>query len=536
MKKKLFIFSGILLLLTGGIKWAWNLPLFMDVTFGDEAQYLRYGLDLFSSLHKDWGPSYNLWYKLLSLFQSNPVKLFYLNYQITSVLITLLLFVFLIRYNISFIISLWLSFCFLFTTTVIDTWPRVSHFAVIILLTALIIVRNISSTAKKLLIITFTFYVAAYARPELFSSFVLICLVTLYVLYKNRSSYKNWMPLAILFLIIILIHFSVYQFPANYYKGIDRTYIAFSQHYAINYVIEHKGGFNPVSEWIDFAKKEFTDCSTFGCIIKNHLNLVFHNSVLNFKNYVFVLMQFITGILFPAMIIRKHVLHLIVFIMFLLMIVFVLFHKPSRNSFTGKIKEHQLLLIILFLFGLPSIGTSVLIFPRQHYLIMHSILILFVIALMIDSLFIIKKFHPAFVLSLCGILLFKSPDASKYNYYQSNRENKNQCNKELINYLTASNNYKKHVVFSNHLSLSMMLPENFNDFNTEYEYKPGMQFSNILSEKKIDYILVRDILMQEKLLNSDTSWINFMQNPEKYNFRKEVYCDSCESYLLIKSE
>jgi hypothetical protein len=80
----------------------------------------------------------------------------------------------------------------------------------------------------------------------------------------------------------------------------------------------------------------------------------------------------------------------------------------------------------------------------------------------------------------------------------------------------------------------MLLPENFSDFNTEYEYKPGMKFNTILKEKQIDYIVVRDILLHEKLLNADTSWTNFVKNPKVYNFKKEIYCDSCNSYLLVK--
>ena len=154
MKKRTLLVSGILLLLLAGLKWARHLSQYMDVTFGDEAQYLRYGLDLFQTIKKDWGPSYNLWYKFLSFFQSNPVSLFYLNYQVTAIVLAVLLFVFLMRYNISFFISIWLSFCFLLSPTVIDTWPRVSHFAVIVLLMFLIAVRNIELKSRKMILMS----------------------------------------------------------------------------------------------------------------------------------------------------------------------------------------------------------------------------------------------------------------------------------------------------------------------------------------------------------------------------------------------
>ncbi|HNF47740.1 MAG TPA: hypothetical protein PLF48_00060, partial [Chitinophagales bacterium] len=95
MKNNALFIVGLLLLLFCGIKWALGLPAVMDITFGDEAQYLRYGTDLFHTIHKDWGPSYNIWYKLLSLIQHNNIRLFYFNYQVTAVLCALLLFIFL---------------------------------------------------------------------------------------------------------------------------------------------------------------------------------------------------------------------------------------------------------------------------------------------------------------------------------------------------------------------------------------------------------------------------------------------------------
>lgn len=527
---------GVIILFIAGIKWAWHLPGTMDITFGDEAQYLRYGTDLFHTIKKDWGPSYNIWYKCLSLFQSNPVKLFYLNYQVTGILIALVLYIFLIRYSIPSVISLWLSFCFLFSTTVIDTWPRVSHFAVIVLLLFLIAVKNSSSKAQKLLLVTLAFYMAAYARPELFSSFILISMVTAYFLVKERSQFKSWLPVLIVVALIILINFFIYQLPANSYKGIDRTYIAFSQHYAINYVIEHKAAFNPISEWIDFAHKTFGDCTNFGCILKTHPEAVLHNSILNLQKYLLTLLQFIINILFPTVIIGKKIIQFAVLVSLLAVVLLVSFHPTSRQRFLEQARQHKLLLLILFLFGLPSMGASILIFPRQHYLLMHSLLIIFILALLLNSISLIRRIHPLTAILLCSLLLMKSPDAKKYSYYQTDSDSKNQCNRKLVEYIALHNDRKPHTVFSNHLSLSMLLPENFNDFNTEYEYKPGMQFDGIVKEKKVDYIVIRPILLQEKLLNGDSTWLNFIKNPDAQGFSKTIYCDSCESYLLIKSQ
>ena len=441
-QKAILYFTGIFILLIAGIKWAWQLPKYMDITFGDEAQYLRYGLDLFHTIKKDWGPSYNIWYKFLSIFQHHPIQLFYLNYQVTAILAAILLFVFLMRYNISFFLSIWLSFCFLLSPTVIDTWPRVSHFAVIVLLAFLIAVRNTVVTSRKMLIVTLAFYIAAYARPELFSSFVLISFVTAFYLFKERKLVRSWLPLLIIVVGIIAVNFIIYRLPADSYKGINRTYIAFSQHYAINYVIEHKAHFNPVSEWIDFAHKTFGTCADFGCILKTHFGLVLHNSILNLKNYAFTLMQFVITILFPVKIIGNKKLQLLIIAGFILLTILVLANQTTRKKFAEQLQQHKLLLLILFLFGLPSMGASVLIFPRQHYLLMHCLLLIFITAMLINSISLSHKIHPGLVCLLFIPLLIISPSAKKYNYYQLERENKNHCSEHLVEYLTAKNDSK----------------------------------------------------------------------------------------------
>lgn len=64
----------------------------MDVLFWDESLYLSRGLSMFDHIPKDWGPSYSLWYKLLSYFISDRVELYYFNFKLTTILISIAFF------------------------------------------------------------------------------------------------------------------------------------------------------------------------------------------------------------------------------------------------------------------------------------------------------------------------------------------------------------------------------------------------------------------------------------------------------------
>ena len=130
---------SIALLVFLGLKWQSNLTSVMDVLAADEAEYLRNGLALFDKVYKDWGPSYNIWYKILSIFTTTKLELYYLNFTITAVFAAVLLFVVLERYGISLIVALFLSALFFISELNIETWPRVSHFVFICLMIGLYI-------------------------------------------------------------------------------------------------------------------------------------------------------------------------------------------------------------------------------------------------------------------------------------------------------------------------------------------------------------------------------------------------------------
>ena len=98
---------------------------------------------------------------------------------------------------------------------------------------------------------------------------------------------------------------------------------------------------------------------------------------------------------------------------------------------------------------------------------------------------------------------------------------------------------KKHTIFSNILNINFLFdqPENFIQFNTEYilqRMPKDVRFEDILKDYKIDIIFMNDALNTESRLKNDTTWINLTTSPEKYNFKKVVFSNDCNSYLLIK--
>ena len=258
----LLVFCCCLVLCIAGWKWSVGLQGHLDLLLADEAEYLRNGLNLFGKIAKNWGPTYNLWYKFLSVFNANPVALYYLNYKIGTIGVGLLLFIFLVRYNIHLVIAFFIAFCYLFSDVNINAWPRISNFVLILYLLYFIFVRNIASNNIKLILFSITSFIAAFARPELLIVAEVSGVVAVFLSMRDYKNIHTKIPLLLLLFAIAFILFFVYGKPADTYSNINRTYIAFCQHYAFAYRMRTHSNMNAIIEWIDFTKPLFGDCKT----------------------------------------------------------------------------------------------------------------------------------------------------------------------------------------------------------------------------------------------------------------------------------
>ena len=129
-----FTFIGIALLIICGIKVSWHLEQYMDIVFWDESLYLTRGVSMFKEIPKTWGPSYSLWYKMLSYFFTDKLDLYYFNFKFTTILISVAFFLLLMSCGIQRILAFIFSLFFLSSFINLPLWPRVSHFCVIVLI------------------------------------------------------------------------------------------------------------------------------------------------------------------------------------------------------------------------------------------------------------------------------------------------------------------------------------------------------------------------------------------------------------------
>lgn len=535
-KGLLYYFLGAILLLCCGIKLYYGIQNTMDVQYADEAAYLRFGLDLFEKMNRNWGPLYAIWYKCLSVITTDTIQLYYLNFVTTSVLVGILLYIFLLRISVNTIFSLLIAFSVLICDLNISVWPRISHFCIALCLIALIIISYLKNNIYKCIVFMLLCLINAYARPEFYLSFLLMVFVTLVCIYYNKKilTRKDIYIFAGTIILIGILHY-IFRFPSNDFFGFNRGVAAFYQHYAWNYKIRTHSSFDAWLYWEDIAKKQFGDCNSMWCVLKTQPMIVISNTMFNLKNYCISIVLHIFTYVFPIGIFHGRKLQLLLTLFSLVSFIILLVRKNSRNYFLKKIDSYKFYLLILFCFITPTLLSCAVIMPREHYVFLQILFIILILISAFGYLFELYNFKPLVIILFGILLLFATPSIKNYSFLKVNTTSNLPCNKILIQHLQKTYGNKPHTLFTNMPFASGLLTTNFKEVNTIFDKKKQIPFLHYLDSAKIDIIILTPSTFRDPHIKDDSTWIDFMSNYQKFGFKKDVFSD-CETYLLVKQD
>lgn len=267
-----------------------------DVEMGDEGFYMYQGISNFRlGLQTDWGPIYSLWYKFLSLFESDTIQLYYLNMVLMSSLPTLCLYVALRVGGLRWWSALYSSLVFHFAKINFPEGVKVSMF--ILLLTLLLYIfcdrrwRPTGRSANNRLyysgaVFTLSYFVFAYIRPESVVSFG-VCLVLLTA--SALVFRKNLLIIAGIVAVALVIFFAVGS-PLS-----EKGESAFKQDFSYNYTMNHPEDqrLKPYNNWVDYEKMTqiiFGEkVGGFGDALRKHPGVVIKNHLLtNLRNAAYM--------------------------------------------------------------------------------------------------------------------------------------------------------------------------------------------------------------------------------------------------------
>lgn len=516
MQKDLLAISFLIL---AGIKLTFLLENAIDITLYDESNYLYSGVNLIHNgfPHAEGAPLYVLWYCALSLFQPDRVELYYLNYRILSICVPLLMYLLLRKYRVPTPGAFLFSAYFLISFSNLPLWPKPSSLSLLIILISFIINTYIRSYSTSTLLMCMSALIASFVRPEIFLTCILLFLfycVLIISQYRHIHIKKEIFPLLV-FIILSSLLFTAFGFPA-FVSEKGRSFMAFGQHFSINWVNWTHSDLNPLTNWMDIVTDNFGNIQTISeAFLASPLLFFKHmfSNIIEFPKTLTTLLFIHYNVIFPLTHKLLWIVEGFLFILIVMLYSFLVrgrWINDLRINFTGykKIMAHFVCFII------PGVLSSLIFYPRGHYLLFLAVFIMVTLSLLVVKN-IIGKNDYKHVLAAGSLVLALTPCLSDYQSIPVGKAGNE--NITTIKFIQSLNIKSKVYLLESEGGFHIYLGDNFVRVP---EYDKKTNFFDFLKKKQINMIVLSDTLKYDKRFAGDKEWNLFLQNYSTLSYKK----------------
>lgn len=518
-----------LILLISGLKYIYKFWNFFDVGLYDESTYLFSGVDLLEYGLPDvqFAPLYSIWYFLLSFIQSDRVYLYYLNFGLVSLLVPLFLYFVLRKHNVSQLVALIFSFLFLISRGNILTWPKVSHFALLVILIPFLLLPNQKNEEDQVLLMLIGSFAAAYVRPEFFLAF--ICFALIFILKKafiwKNPNWKRLMPVLSIFLIVI---FTI-GWPL---KG-GRSYVAFGQHFSLNWVAWENSNLDPWLNWQEIIEQNFGNKTSLLEMSLFRPDLVFKhikaNFSLGFLKFIFLFSSHANILLPPQFRNIETFLEtsLILTGLLLAILLFVRDWKKSPQIIRGKISKYKVSILGFSIFGFITLLSIIMIYPRDHYLIMALIFLWIPLLILIFGNSEQKQTINSHwnIILIGSILIFITPHVS---FFTGNEVPRPVV--DTINHIKLLGIEEEVNIFEIDGGYHYYLGNNFHVTHAPTQYPNCI---SLIEKENISLVIISERFINYVDLLYDEGCNQLLNNFKEYGFQKQFILDGEREILVL---
>ena len=506
----LLIITIIILL---GIKFAFRLEDGLDIRLYDESSYLFSGVKLVKEglPSPDFAPLYAIWYFILSLIEPNRVNLYYLNFKLMVIVPPTLLYILLRKNKLSFTSSAIISWFFLVSTVNANTIPKVSHFALILILGILIM-------ASRQSFIWTSYYcsigslLVAFVRPEFFVSYILslIIFIAAIIFGKNARIQAKYLIGYILLSVFLILVFGI---P---FSG-TRSFIAFGQHFAKNWVKWNGIDLNPWTNWKEIISQTFGSAqSIIGALVQNP-SMFLRHIIFNLTNILKISPNLVLPDFFPNDLISK----------ILAIISLIVLGILNLANIQKRFKEVRFLILFIGILILPGFISTIIILPRDHYLILIIVLITISVAILVG-----KESSGQLDVDHRQIVLLGLFAITITPYFANPRSlNLPQPIKDTILFIESLDIKEQVNLLETEGGYAYYLGENYQRIK---ESDKDTNFFQFLIEQDINMIVLTEKLSNDNRFRDDTEWHDFLTNLSDYKFI-QLEIPHTDKKLLIQS-
>ena len=505
--------SVVLIILLVGWVYTHGIEQVLDIGLYDESDYLHRGILIPSSgfPHAQSAPLYSLWYYTLSFAQPDTIQLYFLNYKLMTVLPPLVLFIVLRAYSVSRIVSFVLSLGFLFSSANFPTWPKVSHFAVVVLLCGFFLFSFFRDQRLQTCALVTAALLASYIRPECFLTFIclsVVLVVVTFVRLRLTRSLRSTIPLLVTLIPLLIL---VFWLGPPMGSG-NRSMAAFSQHYARNWTSWHNDERNPWTNWDTIVANDFGDAeSPREALLTNPLAVTRHiaHNVRTLPSEL----ERMFGSTYPHNWNANVALKLGILMILAAGVPYL--RKDVIRTAVGRLvvncKHAWFPALCLLVVLLPVAVSILLIAPRRHYLYIFGVMLVFGLA----TLFFRNTHQNAehssysiFALLCIAMLLTTRPLSNSIKVTA-------QPNLSTIRFLRSLDITVPIKVLEAEGGYGIYVGRNY---TRVAEYNKRVPFEDFLAERSIDMVIESDRLSQDVRFSEDPEWHSFTNAPSRFGF------------------
>ena len=512
----------LVIILLAGLKFTAGLEM-IDITGSDDICYMFRGINIFQkSISAEYSPLYSLLYRMVWIPCQNTVTTYYIVQKLVTVLPCILLYAVLRKNKIHIFISVVVSVFFLTSQMNFPVLPKPSHFALSIVLGTLVCVREKGSISSNMGVVAIGSLIASYVRPEFFPIFIctaLLCMVTSIIGLRNGNPFHALAPSFFVILASLLI-IPASGIPA--FSEAGREMVAFGQHFSLNWVRWNDSDLDPMRDWQKITTDNFADS-------KNITEAACKNPRLFAKHLVYNSVRLAAKpikLATPHPLANPHIYSK--FSGLFLFGMLGLYLLKIRNNLVSRLRQtydnYKITLLPLLILCIPGITSSLLIYPRDHYLLIPGAMAMIVVSMVINPDVKFRNTPTLNVFTALGVLLIV-PVMS--DIQKSTTDNKNS----ILDLISMNIKEPVNILASEELYAYFLGP----NYQNVSAHSKNSDFQTFLKDKNITLIVLsRDLDVHPKFIN-DPTWHEFISNCDTFGFSSHTVSNSGNRILISKS-
>jgi hypothetical protein len=394
------------------VKINWYMPHSYDIWLWDETWYLHNGIseprDLFyfGDSYEN-APLYSSFYTIVHYFWHDPIYTYFYGGAIVIVLSLVISFVAFFVVSNSLLFSL-ACVGILTIGNAANTWPRVCLAAIALIGATFVSAHLCKTLFSAASVVTVGAFLAALIRPEFVLSLYLLTLVTAILAIKKvinfRSTWCSAADVPALISIACLLSLAVvWSFPILRLSA--RGFSAFGQHFAVRVVAEQKLHINPWVNWQRITEQAFPGAnSVVSAFIVNPGavgRFLFENALGTIRLAISTYILSITP--------WRGLSRIIPLVFYAVLAYQVLRACPLKVSQMSRFsRADKIMACAIIIFMTPVAISCIVVYPRDHYLVLWVFLVLMLISVFVRHLKL-EGYPVAIVLSSCILFWFTPP-------------------------------------------------------------------------------------------------------------------------------